>query len=87
MVHEVQGVISRSEGRPGRADHHPGAGPGAGRGSGATSRPAGCATRICTTSTAASATTTPTCSATRRPASSRRSARASPTWHPVTTSS
>ena len=25
MVHEVQGVMSRSQGRPGRADHHPGA--------------------------------------------------------------
>ena len=46
------------------------------------SRPAGCATPTCTTARAASTTSSRSCSGTRRPASSRRSARASPTWRP-----
>ena len=86
-AHATAGAGSHlpEQGRAGRAGHRRRPRPGPGRGGGAGSRPAGCAIPICTTSRAGSVTTTRTCSATRPPASSSRSARAFATWRRATT--
>jgi hypothetical protein len=75
---------SRAKGAPSRCVDIVIPDPGPGRGGRRRSRPAGCATPTCTTARAASTTTSRSCSATRRRASSRRSAPASPTWRRAT---
>ncbi len=75
MAHEVRGVVARSKGAPVSLETIIVPDPGPGEARGARSRPAGSATPTCTTARAASTTTSRSCSATRRPAWSRRSAR------------
>ena len=82
MPQTVKGVIARSQGRR-RSSSSTSSCPTRARARRSwRSRPAGSATPTCTTARAASTTTSRSCSATRRPASSRRSARASPTSRP-----
>ena len=81
-MQQVKAVVARAKGAPvsGRDDQRPRPGPG--RGAWCRCRPAGSATPTCTTARAASTTTSRSCSATRPPASSRRSATTSPSVAP-----